>query len=159
MPLSKEGEFIKAHINREDEQRFLEEFGPEKFQEKLDREGIYAYGFPSIDARRLGINLLGILQRECLWGSNEELVRKFRRRLEVQHGFGFDVFHSSIPETAYVLGIEKPFPKAEYEEILASAKLPFQEEKSSILVKLASRMRMMWKTLLLNLKSLLLQKE
>lgn len=122
MPLSKEGQISTARRQRESDQEFLRRYGPEKFQEFLDSQGVYAYGFPDEVTHGKAVDLLYALNEECKWGNDAELRDKY-----TSNRFSYQFWRSSTPEPREVLTIEKPFPKGLYDQKLRAVGIPFRE--------------------------------
>lgn len=126
MPLTEQGKIMVSHHQREEDKKFLARYGHEKLQEKLDREGVYAYGFADKDAHDKAVDVIFELSEECRWRDDAEL-KKYAARFEYKRSFDFEFWRSSIAESSEVLVIEKPFPKARYDQRLRLLELSFRE--------------------------------
>lgn len=127
MPLSKEGQIATSHHQRESDRDFLNRYGHDKLREKLESEGVYAYGFADEEARQKAVDVLFALSDECKWGDNVEPKEKYVNKLNSHGIFSFNFWSSSIPESGKVLVVNKPFPKVHYDERLNTAGLAFRE--------------------------------
>jgi len=127
MPLSKEGIISVSQRDKEYERRFLAQYGVEKFSEKLDREGLYAYGFATDEVLTRAIDAMFDLSDECRWGQDRHLIERYANLLERQDFFEYELWNSIIPEIRRVLAIHKPFPKRHFTQKLSSLDIPIQE--------------------------------
>ena len=141
MPLSIEGQIFTAQRQREEDQRFLAKFGLEKLTEKLEREGVYAYGFSDEVSHRKATDLLFELSEDYLQSADVNLREKYfgkRGHYEVfefsfwssQQDFDIDDEDDSIAEPDYdfpdVIVFDKPFPNQDYEQRLRSIGVGFR---------------------------------
>lgn len=126
MPLSEQGIIQVSARMRQEESAFAEKYGEEKLQEKLDREGVYAYGFYEKGSLRVALDELCELSNECKWGNDPELT-KYSRRLQDRYTFGYSLYSSIVGPDAEYLLLEKPIPKRSYEELLIAKKIDYWE--------------------------------
>lgn len=126
MPLTKEGQINVSLAQQKSDQSFIARFGAEKLQDKLDTEGLYAYGFANDEQRNQSRDELFALSEDCLWGSNKEL-KKYSAYLAHRRWFDFSFWTSNLAEINKVLSVVKPFPKKVFEQRLVASGLIVQE--------------------------------
>jgi len=125
MPVTLEGQVGLIKYQQEADRKFLEKFGPEKLKDKLDGEGVYAFGFTEDELHKRAVDLMFDLSEEYKWGDNSALREKYFGRSDFHKWFPFQFFYSSLPEQRKIIIVEKPFPKEDFESRLQGLEIPF----------------------------------
>lgn len=123
MPLSLEGKIICAQRKKDEDKYFLERYGEEKFQNKLDLEGVFAYSFfdDSI-LREVTHEIFFKLRDEVLYGDSAEL-EKYRDYLQrsSRRMFSFQYF------SPHILSAAKPFPDLFFRNKLEQSGIQYEK--------------------------------
>lgn len=126
MPLTVEGKIMVAYRERESDRRLQEKYGLEKLKEKLDQEGVYAYGFSDEPTRRNADRLLFRLSEDYQYG-DVNLREKYFNHVRRSRWFDFEYWYSEVPESREVLVVRKPFPNEDYEHRLILNAISFKK--------------------------------
>lgn len=128
MPLSIEGRLLTAQGQRDSDEKFIEKFGVEKLKQKLEQQGVYAYGFASESIQNRCVDLLFEMSEEYLWDDEKiEMKKKYFGERGHRRWFNYSLWSSNIRDSRYVVVIEKPFPKGDYDQRLEQLKISFRE--------------------------------
>ncbi len=120
---------IKANIARvqnlrASDEEFKSRFGGEAFNQKLKREGVYAFGFRDSQVLKKATSLLAAIAEEFYYG--DKYLRDVYLR-EGRNSFDFRNWCSIIEDANEALVIRKPFPKVIYERRLGDFGIAYRE--------------------------------
>lgn len=127
MPLTKEGEVLVSRRQRQDDLKFISRYGVDRFREKLESLGVYAYGFANKKDIKSAIDLMLELSERYLWIEDHKLRDKYFGPTGHHSWFNYRLYYSKTSGFPEVLIIDKPFPKTDFDGDLRKGSINFFE--------------------------------